>query len=119
MLKPWFDKITGLITPFEKAMVDQLHTHAVRAEETALRNQLRTTMIRTVRDFKAGLIRRVARDNQPEIVLQYYRMPHQKTPKTTEDWYQLGQWLQDGEAKARSKKFPAMTNPTVRELKKA
>ncbi|MDJ0839419.1 MAG: hypothetical protein QNK37_23065 [Acidobacteriota bacterium] len=116
LLRPWFGKIAGLVGPFEKAMLAQLHTHAKRAEEIAARNKVVTVMKHTVRDFRSALMRRVRRNGEPEIVLQYYRMPHERKPVYGDDWHQLGQWLLDGEAKALSKGFPAMTNPTADEL---
>ncbi|MDJ0835866.1 MAG: hypothetical protein QNK37_05070 [Acidobacteriota bacterium] len=116
LVKPWFEKIAGLVGPFEKAMVDQLHAHARRAEEIAARNKVVATMKHTVRDFRSALMRRVRRNGEPEIVLQYYRMPHERKPVYDDDWYQLGRWLLDGEATAQRKGFPAMTNPSADEL---
>ncbi|MDJ0840987.1 MAG: hypothetical protein QNK37_31035 [Acidobacteriota bacterium] len=116
LVKPWFEKIANLVEPFEKAMVAQLHAHARRAEEIAARNKVVTTMKHTVRDFRSALMRRVRRNGEPEVVLQYYRMPHERKPVYDDDWYQLGQWLLDGEATALGKGFPAMTNPTADEL---
>ncbi|MDJ0842341.1 MAG: hypothetical protein QNK37_37915 [Acidobacteriota bacterium] len=116
LLKPWFEKIGALVTPFQEAMVAQLRTHAKRAEEIAKRNKVVAVMKYTVRDFRSGLVRRVRRNGEPEIVLQYYRMPHERKPVYDDDWYQLGQWLLDGEVKALSKGFPAMSNPSADEL---
>ncbi|MDJ0837345.1 MAG: hypothetical protein QNK37_12575 [Acidobacteriota bacterium] len=116
LVKPWFEKIAELVGPFEKAMIAQLHAHARRAEEIAARIKVVTTMKHTVRDFRSTLMRRVRRNGEPEIVLQYYRMPHERKPVYDDDWYQLGRWLLDGEATALSKGFPAMTNPSADEL---
>jgi hypothetical protein len=115
---PWIETIEALTEPLNTTMDQLQDTYGTYREETALMAKCVADMSRVVRDFLAVLTRRVAREEQPEYLISYYTAPGQSLAgkKSAEEWYHLGRLIIAGEAKALTKGFPAMVNPSVADV---
>ncbi len=119
VLVPWFNRAVELKLSFGKGM-DNLHagnsTLVLAATE---RNTSGLKMERTARDYRSSLLRAIKRNEMPEFLPSFFRVPNglsESQAKAREDWYQISHWLIKGEQKAREAGYIIETCPSIEEL---
>ncbi|MBN1187562.1 MAG: hypothetical protein JXB49_35130 [Bacteroidales bacterium] len=108
--------------PSYEAMLTGLNLHRMSYEnKKQLGNNGIPKLEAYILDLWEVLKRRVIRNNEPAEVLTYYQLPLNGTiPKIEypEEWIEIAYKIILGDTAAQNKGYPAMINPSVKELHK-
>jgi len=111
--------IHTFLPEYESAINDVNTKMGQRSQEVTEKNESMNVLKTYVRDGWEVTKRRITRQNEPANVYTYYHLSINgmvPKPASNTDWLKMAAAVIEGDAKAVTKGFPAMINPSAEEL---